>query len=293
MLFKDGRVCSACPGGSMLNSAVSLGRAGAEVFLLTEFADDEVGNMICRFLKENNVSAEHVSIYPDRKSPLALAFLNRYNDAIYSFYEDFPEKRYLKTASDLRPDDIVMFGSILAVSKETEPGLREFLDAAKGAGSTILYDPNFRAPHMQTPEATRMIRENIGYADIVRASDEDMRNIEGICNADDAYEYVHDNGCKCLVYTAGSKGVSLRAPSVSKYYVTPEITTVSTVGAGDSFNAGIVYQLLREDISNEKTEAIQEPVWDRIIGRGIDFASDVCKRSENYISEGFAARIKG
>lgn len=275
----------------MLNSAVSLGRAGAEVFLLTEFADDEVGNMICRFLKENSVSAEHISIYPDRKSPLALAFLNRYNDAIYSFYEDFPEKRCLKTTSDLRPDDIIMFGSILAVSKETEPGLREFLDIAKMAGSTILYDPNFRAPHMQTPEAARMVRENIGYADIVRASDEDMRNIGGICNADDAYRYVHDNGCKCLVYTAGSKGVCLRTPSVSKYYGTPEITTVSTVGAGDSFNAGLVYQFIREGISPKKAEFIPEPVWDRIIGRGIDFASDVCIRNENYISKSFAGEI--
>lgn len=277
----------------MLNSAVSIGRAGAEVFLLTEFADDEVGNMICRFLNENSVSAEHISIYPDRKSSLSLAFLNRYNDAVYSFYEDFPEKRCLKTDIDLRPDDIVMFGSILAVSKETGAGLREFLITAKRAGSIILYDPNFRAPYMQKPEAKKMISQNIGYADIVRASDEDMKNIEGICNADDAYGYVRDNGCMCLIYTAGSKGVCLRTPSVSKYYHTPEVTTVSTVGAGDSFNAGIVCQLLREDVSFEKPETIPEPVWDRIIGRGIDFASDVCKRSENYISETFAAGIKG
>lgn len=276
----------------MLNSAVSLGRAGTDVFLLTEFGDDEVGDMIQRFLKENSVSTEYVSVYPGKRSPLALAFLNPDNDASYSFYEDFPEKRNLKTVRPFRSNDIVMFSSIMGVATEVRSELRALLGTAKSAGSGIIYDPNLRPSHMHSSEKTEMACENIGYADIVRASNEDMVNIEGISNADDAYEYVCNNGCKCLVYTAGSKGVYLRTPSLSKYYATSQVNTVSTIGAGDSFNAGIVYQLLREGILPGEVKNMTEPVWDRIIERGISFASAVCQGNENYISESFAARMK-
>ena len=79
---------------------------------------------------------------------------------------------------------------------------------------------------------------------------------------------------------------------MSKYYGTPRVNTVSTIGAGDSFNAGIVYQLLREGILPVKAENMPETVWDRIIGRGISFASAVCQVNENYISESFAGKIK-
>ncbi|WP_406656313.1 carbohydrate kinase [Methanolobus sp. ZRKC2] len=292
ILFKDGKVLSSCPGGSMLNSSVSLGRTGTDVFLLTEFADDDIGNMICSFLKENRVSTEYLSIYSGRKSPLSLAFLDHVNDASYSFYEDFPEKRTLKAVDDLKPDDIIIFGSILAISNEIRFELTRLLDEAKRAGLAIIYDPNFRPSHVQSHEVTKMVRENIGYSSIVRASDEDMMNIEGISNADDAYEYVCNNGCKCLVYTAGTNGVHLRTPSVSKYYAAHEISAVSTIGAGDSFTAGITYQLIREGILPGSTDTIPEPVWDRIIGKGIDFASEVCRGNENYISKSFAAGME-
>ncbi len=277
----------------MLNSAVSMGRTGAEVFLLTEFADDDVGHLICQFLKDNSVSTELISIYNGRKSPLALAFLNAENDARYSFYEDFPGSRSLKTISDISSEDIVMFSSILAVSREIRPGLKSLLDEAKRKGASIIYDPNIRPSHgMSSEDTEELVQENITYADIVRASHEDMINLKGLDNADDAYDYVRDSGCMCLIYTMGREGVCLRTPELSKYYSTPELETVSTVGAGDSFNAGIVYQFLKENILPSKAQRTSESVWDSVIERGMEFASDVCRIKENYISGSFAANIK-
>ncbi|KXS44896.1 MAG: fructokinase [Methanolobus sp. T82-4] len=277
----------------MLNSAVSLGRTGAEVFLLTEFADDDVGHLICQFLKDNSVSTELISIYNGRKSPLALACLNTENDARFSFYEDFPISRSLNTISDLSSEDIVMFSSILAVSREIRPGLKSLLDEAKIKGASIIYDPNIRPSHgMSSEDTEELVQENIAYADIVRASHEDMVNLKGVGNADDAYDYVRDSGCMCLIYTMGRDGVCLRTPELSKYYTIPEIETVSTVGAGDSFNSGIVCQFLCENISPSKAQRMSESVWDRVIERGMGFASYVCRINENYISGSFAANIK-
>lgn len=276
----------------MLNSAVSLGRAGIPVELVSEFGKDALGDSICGFLKENNVSGQYVTRYDNRKSPLALALLDSANNARYSFYEDFPAERELKSNMDLTGDDILMFGSILACLEPLSGELNRILGRAARAGATALYDPNIRkdfTPDIDSIE--HLIDSNIRKADIIRASDEDMMSLGGCRDADEAYDYVLGAGCDCLVYTTSGRGVYLRTPSLSEYYSTPEIETVSTVGAGDSFNAGIVYTLYREGIGRKQLGNIPVGTWDRIIGNGIGFATDVCMSTENYISREYALRL--
>ncbi|WP_094226665.1 carbohydrate kinase family protein [Methanolobus psychrotolerans] len=286
IIFTKGKPISACPGGAMLNSSISLGRSGVPVSLISEFGRDNIGNIIFEFLRDNKVSTDYLCLY-DGNSPLSLAFLDNRNDATYEFYEKFPKKRLLIDIPCFSPDDIVMFGSILSVTKEARTKLEELINAAKNAGSTVLYDPNFRSSQLFRIEEIRsMIFENIAYSNIVRASDEDMRMIQGCRSSEEAYGFIKENGCDYLIYTASSDGVYLKTPSCSKYYKVPAIETISTVGAGDSFNAGIVYMLhARKD---RNLENITEQVWDEIIGKAIDFSSHVCMSNENYISHDFA-----
>lgn len=276
----------------MLNSAVSLGRAGIPVELVSEFGRDALGDTICGFLKENKVSGQYVTRYDNRKSPLALALLDSANNARYSFYEDFPSERELKSNMDLKGDDILMFGSILACLEPLSEGLNRILGKAARTGATVLYDPNIRKDF--TPDIDsigHLIDSNIRKADIIRASDEDMMSLGGCRNADEAYDYVLGAGGDCLVYTTSGRGVYLRTPSLSEYYSTPDIETVSTVGAGDSFNAGIVYTLCREGIGRKQPGNIPADAWDHIIGNGIGFATEVCMSTENYISREYALRL--
>ncbi len=276
----------------MLNSAVSLGRADIPVALASELGNDSLGDMICSFLEKENVSVEHVSRYENRKSPIALAFLDSGNNAHYSIYEDFPHTRVLNAGRSFTKKDIVMFGSILASSAFLKEELTRILDDADRAGAIILYDPNIRKVYRSDIESTRsLVDNNIRYADIIRASDEDMLFIGKCRNADEAYEYVLAAGCECLIYTTAGRGVYLRTPSISKYYKTPAIRPVSTVGAGDSFNAGIVYTLYQEGLAEEKPENISSAAWDLMIGTGIGFATEVCMSTENYISKEYAQSL--
>ena len=77
----------------MLNTAVSLGRAGIHVEFISEIAADQPGEMIVRFLQENRVGTSYLNRYTDGKTTLALAFLNEQADAGYSFYPDPPKER--------------------------------------------------------------------------------------------------------------------------------------------------------------------------------------------------------
>ena len=67
---------------------------------------------------------------------------------------------------------------------------------------------------------------------------------------------------------------------------------MSTIGAGDNFNAGIVYGLIREGILREDLDHITPQTWSRLIGYGIEFGTEACLSTSNYVSKDFAERYK-
>jgi fructokinase len=122
---------------------------------------------------------------------------------------------------------------------------------------------------------------------LLRGSDEDFKNIFGVDNADEAWEVVSEF-CKCLVYTANVEGVYVRTPSFSGKFPVKKITPVSTIGAGDNFNAGMITAICRNNIKRDQLEKLTEKDWSRIISTAVDFATQVCLSYENYISSEFA-----
>ena len=81
IIFKDDQPQAAKAGGSVLNSAVSMGRMELPVSFISEYGQDDVGNLIDNFLKNNGVDTSSVHHFKDGNTSLALAFLNEKNDA--------------------------------------------------------------------------------------------------------------------------------------------------------------------------------------------------------------------
>ena len=190
ILFKNNQPTVAVPGGSVFNGLVSLGRAGANVTFISEVGGDHVGDIILNFMKDNGISTDNVKVYPDRKSPISLAFLNEKNDAEYSFYKDYPSLRLDVDMPEVTSEDIVMFGSFYAITPQLRDKVKELLDKAREAGAIIYYDVNFRSTHAY--EAIKLmptILENFEYADIVRGSNEDFGYMFGMTDADKVYQH--------------------------------------------------------------------------------------------------------
>ena len=115
IIFKNGKPASSTPGGSMLNTAVSLGRLGLDVYFISEYGKDKVGELVDNFLRTNGVSTDYVSRSDDLPSSLALAFLDDNNNADYSFYKYHPEKRLDIPFPELTHSDIVLYGSFYVI----------------------------------------------------------------------------------------------------------------------------------------------------------------------------------
>ena len=314
ILFKNDQPQAAIPGGSTFNSIISLGRAGMDCYIVTETGDDHIGDLTCNYLQRNGVRDTFVSRQQGMKSHLSLAFLNQQNDAQYVFYKDHASVRMQARELHCQPDDAVLFGSFFSINPAIRPAVKTMLQEAHDAGATLYYDINFRKPHIaDLPQVYDAIMENMALSSIVRASTEDLLTLFGtdhcplwqqenglqlaktLCIADlgstDAaiveqavsrlYQGLIRHYCQRFICTTGSGAVYLCTPQFYQTFTVNKIPTVSTVGAGDNFNAGFLYGLVRNGLNISE---LTEHDWATCIEMGKRFAQDVCQSYENSIS---------
>lgn len=293
IIFKNGQPTAAVPGGSVFNGIISLGRLGVNVAIISETGNDRVGNMIIDFMKENGVDSSGVAQYHNGVSAISLAWLNDNNDAEYMFYKDYPAARLEVSWPIIEPDDIVMMGSYFVLNPVLRPKVREFLEYARNNGALIYYDFNFRSSHKD--EAIKIyadMLENLEYTDIVRGSVEDLDNLFGISDPDRIYKREIEFYCKNFLCTDAGGDIRLITPSVQKNFKVEKIDTVSTIGAGDNFNAGVIYGLIKYNVRRDNLKEIDEQTWDKIIQCGKDLAANVCQTFDNSISKEFAEKYR-
>lgn len=289
ILFRNGQPQAAVPGGSVYNAVISLGRMGQNVTFISETGNDRVGEMILANMRENGVDTANVNVFPEGKSPVSLAFLNERNDAEYIFYKDYPRQRLEVNMPEISSDDIIMIGSYFAITPVLRDKVKELLDRAHDAGAIIYYDVNFRSTHAN--EAIKLmptIIENFEYADILRGSTEDFQNMFRQPDADKVYSNHVGFYCPNFICTDADADVRLRTKQVRKDYPVTPLKAVSTIGAGDNFNAGVVYGLLKYRVRRADLAELTEADWDAIIRCGMDFSADVCKSVSNSVSKEFA-----
>lgn len=293
IIFKNNQPHRAVPGGSVFNGLTSLGRLGVPVSFISELGNDRVGEIIRSFMEENHIGTEFVDRFPDGKSPISLAFLDDSQNANYIFYKDYPAARLDVPLPPIEEDDIFIFGSYYSLNPALRERMVEFLQYAQERKAILYYDPNFRKAHLH--EAIRLgptVLENLEYADIVRGSDEDFENLFGKTDTAHVYEDHIRFYCRRFISTHGPKGVDLHIDQTSRHFDVPCLRPVSTIGAGDNFNAGIIYGLLKYDVRRRDLDILAPDTWEKIVCCGIDLASEVCQSYDNYISADFAARYQ-
>lgn len=295
IIFKDDQPIGAVPGGSVFNGIISLGRAGVSATFISEAGNDRVGRNIIKFLKDNSVNADNINVYPESKSPISLAFLDEHNNADYIFYKDHPHDQLDFAYPDVSQDDVVMFGSYYAINPVIRPQVQGFLEYARGRGAILYYDVNFRASHRdEVMKLTPNILENLEYADIVRGSREDFEIMFKKSDPDVVYRSEIAFYTKKFIYTNGDKPVELRAENgLKKQYPVIETNTVSTIGAGDNFNAGFVYGLIKYGVTHDNiTQGLTEEQWNNVIHCAQEFSANCCKSISNSIDKQFGEEKK-
>ena len=300
ILFKDDQPQKAVPGGSTFNSIVSLGRAGMDCVMVTDVGGDHVGDIICNFLQENGVSAEYVCRHENIKSHITLAFLDEHNDAQYVFYKDHASVSLDGQLPTFSKDDVVLFGSFFAINPAIRPVVGGLLRSARKAGAWLYYDVNFRKNYIaDLPELMPNIEENMQLANVVRGSMEDFECLYGLHNGEAIYERV-SRYCQTLILTDGARQIRVYTPEGCETYSVQPIETVSTVGAGDNFNAGYIYaklaiengKLKTENSTDDKNNCQLSTINCQLIKMAQRWSQDVCRQLGNNISDELVEKLK-
>ena len=290
LIFKNMQPQAAKVGGSALNTSVSLGRMGNQVSFISEIGADELGEWCKSFLAENGVDTSHLIQYGDKKTSLALAFLNENNDAKYRFYKEFTEFMPV-VPIQFKSSDIVLFSSSFALNSRVRNSVADILHNATEQGVLLMYDPNMRKKLSKDSTEYIYLHENFGFADLVHISDEDAVAMFGTNNVKIVFSELQKFNVKVLIYTQNKNDVVVVTDSYSLSYTVPQIQVVSTIGAGDTFNAGILHCLSKSYISKSNIATIEREFWDKAIPFAIRCAANVCQSMDKYIDVNFLANL--
>lgn len=245
-------------GGSMLNVACGLGRLGHDSTLACWIGPDDRGRRIADYAAASDVVLAAGSDGADR-TPTAFAEVDAAGKATYTF--DF--------ASDLPViADLDAYGHLHAgsISAAFEPGGTKIVEALGAASGTRSYDPNVRPALLGTPaEALPRVHELVALADVVKASDEDLAWLYPELSDADAARGWAAMGPALVVVTRGGDGaLALLASEGVVHEVAPgAASVVDTVGAGDSFMAGLISGLADLGLlgSAEARARLREASW--------------------------------
>jgi fructokinase len=239
------------PGGAVFNTAVALGRLGAEAGLLTGLSADIFGAQLAEALTASHVDAS-LAVRSDR--PTTLAFVQLIDgQARYSFYDENSAGRML-TGADLPavPEQItaLFFGGI---SLACEPAAEAYADLLKRAGENraVMLDPNIRPGFIEDTQRYRVrLNAMLKQTDIVKVSDEDLGWIfPEASSVTERVAALRALGPAVVIVTRGGAGATGYLRDGTEVQVAAaQATVVDTVGAGDTFNAGVLAKLAQRGL---------------------------------------------
>jgi len=294
IVFRNGQPVAAVPGGSTFNAMISLGRTAGKkypdvpIVMVTQIGSDQVADIVISFMAENNVSSEAVRQIEGAQSTVSLAMLDENCDAHYEFFRDKNVPKFVADEIDFNPGDLVIFGSFFAINKETASETQRLIRKAHEAGAIVYYDINFRKSHLlDLPTTKGTIEENIALSDIVRGSSEDISYIYGSSDAQKVYDEHISKMCPTFICTKGADSTEVFSAGEKTEFMVEKIKTLSTIGAGDNFNAGIIFGLLDNGFTKEQVSHLKAEDWKKLVPQATRFSANVCVSIYNYVDPDF------
>ncbi|WP_018991038.1 carbohydrate kinase family protein [Aromatoleum toluclasticum] len=233
------------PGGSPFNVAIGLARLGQPVAFLSGLAKDMLGDRLARVLAREGVDTAPCLRF-DAPTTLGMIELDAAGVPHYAFYGNGAADRLLSAAQlpAFGPElQAIHLGSYATVVEPVATAL-ETLVRRERDRRLIAYDPNVRLNVEPSIERWRERADTLaGLAHLVKISDEDVRLLYGETDEAALAQRWLAAGAKLVVVTRGADGASAWNANGRADVPAPRVTTVDTVGAGDTFQSSMLTYL--------------------------------------------------
>ncbi|WP_405475933.1 carbohydrate kinase [Paenarthrobacter ilicis] len=226
------------PGGSPLNVAVGASRLGLRTNLVTHFADDAYGELL-----ERHLIANGIEVIKGGSAPTSTATANLGADGAATYTFDISwdlDHAWILAARAVRSAGHVHTGSIASVLAPGDEPTLSLVRAARES-STVSYDPNCRpAISPDVALARARVEQFVAASDVVKASDEDLLWLYPDRTPLEALAAWLDLGPAVVALTRGASGPVISTQRGRVEVPAEGIVVADTVGAGDSFMAGLI-----------------------------------------------------
>ncbi|MEU3553001.1 carbohydrate kinase family protein [Streptomyces fragilis] len=263
------------PGGGPYNTAVALGRLGAEVAFCSRVSTDGYGEALLGGLRASGVDTGPVQRGPE-PTTLALALLDDHGSASYTFYVEGTADRLFRVPGRL-PEGTraVSFGTCSLVLEPGATAYEELLLACAARGLFTVLDPNIRAGLIPSPAAYReRFHSWLPAVTLLKLSEEDADWLGGTPREWAAA------GPGAVVLTRGSEGLSVvTAAGLEVTAPAPRVEVADTIGAGDTVTAALLHGLaLRDALSPAALAALTPDDWQDVLSLAARAAALTCTR---------------
>ncbi|MDU0807680.1 carbohydrate kinase family protein [Aquirufa regiilacus] len=277
--LSDGQNFLKKPGGAPTNVAAAIGALGGSVALSAKVGNDPFGKQLNQVMSEFNVNTQHVHLDSNHFTTFAFVSLMLDGERDFVFNRGADAELTVAEVSqiDLTQTTIIHFGSATAfLDGPLNAAYYHLLEAAKNAGKTISFDPNYR--HLLFGDKQEsFIKQSWIYlkqAHFTKLSDEEAMLITGKSSLEDAAADLLANIPGVFTITLGKDGTLLGLEG--KTYIIPsiQIKPTDTTGAGDAFVGAVLYQL---DNASLNPSNLGFDGWNKIIQNANKAGARTCE----------------
>ena len=284
LVHVDGEVWRALPGGSPANTAVALARLGTPAAMLARISGDAFGTRLLSRLVNDGVDVRYV-VEAAQASSMAVVDLDDSGGARYSFYlQGTADWQWAAAELPVSFDSSVAAIHAGSMALMMPPGgaVLESMLRRERAERVVSIDPNVRASICPDPVRYREAVERwLAVAHIVKASTDDVSWLYPDRSPDDVLTDWASRGPALVVFTHGAAGAVARLPSGVEAIVGGVVVdVVDTIGAGDTFSAGLLHALSDADLlSVEGLAAISKQEVEEALRFAVLVSAIACTRA--------------
>jgi fructokinase len=237
------------PGGGPFNTAMALGRLGVPVCFLGRLSNDRFGRLLATSLADSGVGDRYI-LRGAAPTPLALVHDTPDGDHEFAFYLAGTAYTDVDAADlpELDSDVLAVSVGTLALTTDPPAGAIEALLQRESHRRLIVLDPNVRPGAIGDRDVYRRRFERCaGASHVVKLSDADASWLYPGESLETIVDMILSWGARVVVLTLGVDGALARNRVDAAQVGSPAVDVADTVGAGDSFVAGLLRWLWVHD----------------------------------------------
>lgn len=239
-------------GGAEFNVAIGCARLGLKTGWVSRLGNDEFGKYIRNFARGEGVDTSAVKLLDHYQTSLNFKEIREGGDG-KTFYYRYPSPTKELTEKTLNIDSLRntrllhITGVFAAIDPQKNiPLLKRAITIAKDHGALISFDPNIRLKLWSKEEAQKNLKQLLPYVDIMLTGVDEANLLLGVSQPDEIIDACKQYGISTIAIKKGGEGaIGYCGNETLSLPPSKPVKVVDTVGAGDGFDAGFIFGILK------------------------------------------------